>query len=215
MKLLPQTRRDCRRTGVLAFTLVEMVITVAVFSFIIAAIVAVQLFAMRVYTLGATKLSATTGARQTLNALRDRVRSSKIAYVGTYSNGTSGFSRVPIGLPQMGNALELATTNGSMTNYMVYYLDNWDPTNTLYSFSISNNLASALTAEAVYVTNYYCFYGENYQGSNTTDYENNTVIHVLLQFYQWQYPLGFVGTNALNAYNFYNISARVMRRAAD
>jgi type II secretory pathway pseudopilin PulG len=214
MTLLSPNRRDSRRTEVLAFTLVEMVVTVAVFSFIIAGIVAVQLFAMRIYTLGATKLSATSGARQTLNAIRDQVRSSKIAYVGTYSNST-GFARLPLGSLQMGNALELATTNGSYTNYTVYYLDTWDPTNTLYSYNLSNNLTSLLTAQAFYVTNYYCFYGENYAGVTTSDYENNTVIHVFLQFYQWQYPLGFVGTNALNAYNFYNISARVMRRAAD
>jgi prepilin-type N-terminal cleavage/methylation domain-containing protein len=214
MKLPTPIKRASRTVEVRAFTLAEMMIVVAVFSFIIAAICAVQLFALRVYTLGATKLSATMGARQTLNAMRDRIRSSKIAWIGTYSNG-SGFARVPLGLQQMGNALELATTNGNATNFMVYYLDTWDPTNTLFSYGISNNLSTPLTVEAKYVTNFYCFYGENYQGTNTTDYENNTVIHVLLQFYQWEYPLGFIGTNAINAYNFYNISARIMRRASD
>ena len=28
----------------------------------------------------------------------------------------------------MGNALEFATTNASKTNYLIYFLDNWDPT---------------------------------------------------------------------------------------
>ena len=214
MKLPTQIKRASRTGEVRAFTLAEMMVVVAVFSFIIAAICAVQLFALRVYTLGATKLSATMGARQTLNAMRDRIRSSKIAWIGTYSNGI-GFARVPLGLQQMGNALELATTNGTATNYLVYYLDTWDPTNTLFSYGLSNNSSTPLMVEAKYVTNFYCFYGENYQGTNTTDYENNTVIHVQLQFYQWEYPLGFIGTNAINAYNFYNISARIMRRASD
>jgi hypothetical protein len=172
----------------------------------------VQLFAMRVYTLGSTKLSATTAARQTMNNLRDLVRSSKIVYVGTYTNGGT-FSRVPTGSLQMGNALEFATTNGITTNYMIYYLDNWDPTNTLYS--ISNYLSSTLTVQASYVTNYFCFYGENYAGNTNTDYENNTIIYVVFQFYRWEYPLGFVGTNAINAYDFYNIQTKVMRRALD
>jgi prepilin-type N-terminal cleavage/methylation domain-containing protein len=212
MKLLPPNQNPPRRTRAQAFTLTEMMVTVAIFAFMIAALCAVQLFAMRIYTLGSTKLSATTSARQTMNNLRDLIRSSKIVYVGTYSNGT-GFVRVPTGSLQMGNALEFATTNTVTTNYLVYYLDNWDPTNTL--FSISNNLSSTVRAQARYVTNYFCFYGENYQGSNTTDYENNTVIHVVLQFYRWEYPLGFVGTNAINAYDFYNIQTRIMRRAID
>ena len=66
MKLPTQIKRASRTGEVRAFTLAEMMVVVAVFSFIIAAICAVQLFALRVYTLGATKLSATMGARQTL-----------------------------------------------------------------------------------------------------------------------------------------------------
>ena len=195
-----------------AFTLAEMMFVVAVFSFIVAAIVAVQLFALRVYTLGSTKLSATTDGRETMNVLRDSIRSAKVVYVGSYASG-GPFVRIPTGALQMGNALEIATTNATRTNYIVYYLDNWDPTNVL--LSISNSVASSVRVQALYVTNYYCFFGENYLGYTNSDYENNTVIHILLQFYRWEYPLGFIGTNALNAYDFYNLSARVMRRAMD
>jgi prepilin-type N-terminal cleavage/methylation domain-containing protein len=212
MKLDQSISRHSTPDGQRGFTLSEMMVAMAVFSMIVAALCAVQLFAMRIYTLGSTKLSATASARQTMNSLREAIRSSKIVYVGTYSNGT-GFARIPTGQPQMGNAIEFATTNTTRTNYLIYYLDTWDPTNTM--FCISNNLSSTLKVQARYVTNYYCFYGENFQGSNTTDYENNTVIRVMLQFYRWEYPLGFVGTNALNAYSFYNISTRVMRRAID
>ena len=212
MRTLSRHQRKVRRTRTRAFTLLEMMAAMAIFGFIIVAIVGVQLFAMRIYTLGSTKLTATTSARQTMNSLRDLIRSSKLVYVGTYSNGT-GFTRVPYGSFQMGNALEFATTNLTTTNYLIYYLDNWDPTNTL--FVISNTLSGTLRAEEKYVTNYYCFYGENYAGSTNTDYENNTVIHIVFQFYRWEYPLGFVGTNALNAYDFYNIQTRVMRRAFD
>jgi prepilin-type N-terminal cleavage/methylation domain-containing protein len=212
MKLSQPISRPSAPGGQGGFTLSEIMVAMAIFSLIVAAICTLQLFAMRIYTLGSTKLSATRDARQTLNGLREGIRSSKVCYVGTYSNGT-GFTRIPTGSIQMGNALEFATTNATRTNYMVYYLDNWDPTNTL--FSISNNLANTLTAQARYVTNYYCFFGENYQGSNTTDYENNTVIRVVLQFYRWEYPLGFVGTNALNAYDFYYITTRIGHRALD
>ncbi len=209
MKTIQPTQRRFRE---LAFTLSEMIVAVAVFSFIIAGVCSIQLFAMRVYTLSSTKLTATSSARETMNELRDLIRSSKLVYVGTYSQG-GGFARIPTGQPQMGNALEFATTNANKTNYLIYYLDNWDPTNVM--LSISNTAAATVNIEARYVTNYYCFFGENWMGYTNTDYQNNTVIHIVLQFYRWEYPLGFVGTNAINAYDFYTIQTRVMRRAFD
>lgn len=212
MKLFSPIKTRIRRPVVCAFTLVEMMMVVLVFSFMVAAIVAVQIIAMRVYTLGATKLSATTGARETMNTMRDQIRGAKIVYVGTYASG-SGFTRPVPGVYQQGNALAIGYTNNTSTNYLVYYLDNTIPTNTL--FSISNNVAGTLNALALYVTNYYCFYAEDYQGNVLSNYLNNPVFHIVLQFDQWQYPLGFVGTNAVNAYNFYKVTTRVMRRAKD
>jgi len=203
---------NLRQSRELAFTLAEMTVAVAVFSLIIAGVCAIQLFAMRVYTLSSTKLTATESARETMNELRDLVRSSKVVYVGTFSK-SNGFARIPTGQAQMGNALEFATTNANKTNYLIYYLDNWDPTNVM--LSISNTAAATLNVEAKYVTNYYCFFGENFQGATNTDYQNNTVIHIVLQFYRWEYPLGFVGTNAINAYDFYTIQTKVMRRGFD
>jgi len=212
MKLFSPIKTRIRRPIDSAFTLVEMMMVVLVFSFMVAAIVAVQIIAMRVYTLGATKLSATTGARETMNTMRDQIRGAKIVYVGTYASG-SGFTRPVPGVYQQGNALAIGYTNNTSTNYLVYYLDNTIPTNTL--FSISNNVAGTLNALALYVTNYYCFYAEDYQGNVLSNYLNNPVFHIVLQFDQWQYPLGFVGTNAVNAYNFYKVTTRVMRRAKD
>jgi prepilin-type N-terminal cleavage/methylation domain-containing protein len=212
MKLFHQNKAAARRPGTSGFTLVEMMVVVLVFAFMVAAIVAVQIFAMRVYTLGATKLSATTDGREMLNTIRDQVRGSKIVFVGTYASGT-GFTLPASGLLQEGNALAIGYTNRTSTNYLVYYLDTTQPTNTLYS--ISNNLTSTLNVMALYVTNYYCFYAEDYRGNVLSNYLNNPVIHVILQFDQWEYPIGFIGTNSINAYNFYYLTTRVMRRAKD
>jgi prepilin-type N-terminal cleavage/methylation domain-containing protein len=212
MKITPAIHRPSGRPQPHAFTLSEMMIAVAVFSFVVGAIVAVQIFASRVYILGATKVSATQGARKTMNAIRDRIRSAKNVYVGNYTNGT-GFSLIPAGQLQEGNALAIAYTNTASTNYLIYYLDTTQPTNTLYS--ISNTLTGTLTMEAQYITNYYCFYAEDYNQNILLNYLNNPVFHVVFQFSQWEYPIGFVGTNALNAYDFYNLTTRVMRRAKD
>lgn len=199
------------------FTLVEMMFTVAIFSFVVLALTALQLYAMRVYTIGATMLSATSSGRQTMNDIRDNIREAKIVMVGTL-NGTNGssFNQTPLGALQQGNALEIQFTNALDTNYLIYYQD--QATTNLYSFSNSVATLYANTAQtcvAHFVTNYYCFYGENYQGVVQTNFVNNTVVHVMLQFYQWQYPIGIIGGNAANSYNYYSLNTRIDRRDSD
>jgi prepilin-type N-terminal cleavage/methylation domain-containing protein len=208
MKISPD-QSNRRRAAISGFTLMEMMIALMVFSLLIAAMVAIQIFGMRVYTLGATKLTATSGARKTLDVMRDQIRSAKIVYVGTYTAPSGPFNRVANGSLQMGNALAIGgLTNSITTNYTIYYLDNSQPTNLMCS--VTNGMVTVLTK---YVTNYYCFFAEDYQTNIVSNYNNNPVIHVVMQFDQWEYPLGFIGTNAVNAYAFYRIQARVARRA--
>ena len=209
MKPALATSNRLRSAARRAFTLVEMMVTVMVFVFVISGMVYTQIFAMRVYTLSATKLNAATGARQALNSMRDEIRSAKIVLVGTYAPGTHPyFVQAPINTPQVGNALALSFTNNSATNYLVYYLDNTQPTNFL--FKETNGITSLL---ASYVTNYYVFDAEDYTGHTVSNYVNNPVIHVTMQFSQWEYPIAFIGTNGINAYDYYCLQARISRRA--
>jgi prepilin-type N-terminal cleavage/methylation domain-containing protein len=209
MNLTSQRKKRSRFHKLTGFTLVEMMMVVVIFAMMIAAIIAIQIFAMRVYTLSATKLTATTDARETLNFMRDQIRKAKLVYVGTYApNGSTGFIQATNGTLQKGNAIAMGFSDKGNTNYLVYYLDNANPTNILYS--ITNNVKTVM---AKYVTNYYCFYAEDYTGSNVVNYQNNPVIRIILQFDQWEYPIGFIGTNALNAYDYYQLTARVTRRA--
>ena len=203
--------------GVAAFTMVEMMVTVLIFSFVVVAVISLQLYAMRVSTIGATMLSATTSGRQTMNDIRDHIRSAKIIQVGTY-NGTNstGFVPAPQGALQQGNALEIQYTNSAGTNFLVYFQD--QTTTNLYSFSNSVATAYANTAlvpVAHFVTNYYCFFEENYQGTVQTNYVNNPVVHVMLQFFQWQFPIGIIGGSAANSYNYFSLNTRIERRDND
>ena len=84
MKQLIHNKPPGRGTVVSGFTLTEIMVAMAIFSLVIIAMVSVQLFGMRVYTLAATKVIATTGARETLNAMRDRIRSANVVMVGIY-----------------------------------------------------------------------------------------------------------------------------------
>jgi hypothetical protein len=146
-----------------------------------------------------------------LNSLREAIRSSKTVYVGTYTAGI--FSRITNGLPQTGNALQIYyadPTGVSGTNPVIYYQQSSTATNAL--FRAGNDGVKRM---ANYLTNYYVFTAEDFQAKVLTSYDNNPVIRITLQFYQWEYPIGFVGTNGVNAYDFYRLQTRVSRRAKD
>lgn len=209
MKLSPDISMKARSRQIAkaGFTLGEMMIAVAVFSLVIAAMVSVQIFGLRVYTLAATKLTATQGGRETMNLIRDQIRGSQQVYVGSFTNST--FTQVPNGSNQIGNALQITTsTNSSFgNNYVVYYQNSIS--NSLFSY---NPVGPVVNDLADYVTNNLCFQAEDYQQNILTNYQNNPVIRITLQFYQWEYPVGFVGSNAVNAYDYYYLRSRVARR---
>jgi hypothetical protein len=218
-----------------AFTLVEVMLTVGIFLFIfVGAMVAVQIFGLRVYTLAATKLVATTSGRETLNQIRDQVRSSKLVYVGTCSSpGYSSFSLLAgaTNAVQRGNALIIyPTTNGASGS--IYYLEtnclgtiatnsaNWlvqfNFTNTSWASGSTNWTVTYTNILAQYITNTFVFDMEDWQGTictNSQALDNRLLIGVTLQFSQWEYPIAVVGGSGFNAYDYYQLRTRVFRRA--
>jgi hypothetical protein len=221
MKLLPahmpSRRARAAQSAVSAFTVVEMVTVAAILAVIVIWMVELQIFALRMYTLAATKTTATETGRKAMNKLRDAIRGANIAYVGIYATNGTGFSLATNGT---GNALQLviADTNGIFNITNTFYLDITQPVSTDQPNDfplcyLDNN--GNVTKLVNYLTNYYVFQAEDYLGnflSNSVAYQNNGVIHITLQFDQWEYPVGFVGGNAVNAYDYYQLSTRVTRR---
>ena len=193
-----------RKNRASAFTLAEMLVVVAIFSMVIAGMVCLQLFAARIYTLSATKLGATADARKTLNTLRDEIRSAKGLDVGLYTVSSGAFNPLTDGLEQVGNALKIYPSTNS-TPYVIVY-QNPAATNLC---SVSNGVVTVL---ANFVTNYYCFQAENFQGTILTNNQNNRVIRLTMQFSQWEYPIAFVGGYGINAYDFYQLRTRITQR---
>lgn len=218
MKILPTSlfpfgfgspgRGQTDKRAASGFTVPEVMIASAILLFVVGAMVCVQVFGLRVYTLSGTKLMATASGRKTLNAMRDQIRSSQQIYVGTFSNGV--FTQVPTGYPQIGNALELfSTTNLNSTNFLLYYQS--PSSNAIFSLDYLGNQQVL----AIYQTNQYCFQAEDYRGNILSNYLNNPVIDVIMSFSQWEYPIGFVGSNAVNAYDYYYLRTRVTRRTRE
>jgi hypothetical protein len=179
--------------------------------------VSIQLFALRVYTIAATKLTATAGGRKVLNQIRDDIREGKTLQVGTLTTAgdPTTFAAVSGTNGAKGLALQIFPTTNALP-FTVYFLDTSSGTNYLkqYVKSASSNITTAILAG--YITNMIVFAAEDFQGNVVSnELKNNQIYSVTLQFYEWEYPIAFVGGVGLNAYDFYQLRTRVCRRALD
>jgi hypothetical protein len=204
----PAASRDRSRQ---AFTLIEAMFALGTLVMLIMALLGAHLMGLRLDQLVESKAGASDTSRRVLNQLPVDIRSAKMWNIGNLS-GTN-VTAVSDGTAQSGNALQLfETTNGSQ--YILYYFDlsdsaagdgklmrttstNWNPA------CIASNLVNWLGGG-------YSFAAENYNGVVATNrgsskaYKN--LIHTVLQFCQFQYPLTPVGTNGL--YDFYKVEFR-------
>lgn len=177
-------------------------VAMAIFSLVVLAVLSGQLFGMRLFNVTATKLSASQGARSALGRLRDEVRSGKMLYVG-YGNAGS-FTNIRNNQPQAGNALQIYPT-ASTNSFVRYYLDIGDQQlKRATSFGPPGVIAS-------YITNLNVFQAEDYAGNALTNDQNNRVISMTLEFYQWEFPVARVGAY----YDNYRLQTKMTRRTIE
>jgi hypothetical protein len=183
---------------------VEILTVVAVFTLLVAAMVATQLFGMRMYSLSQTRLTLTANARNVLNRVRDDVRSGQIVVVGNADQ--SSFNSISNNTARTGNALKICADSSNTNNYVYYYLDT--------THSSLNRITSSNTNQieviANNITNQIVFQAQDYMGNVLTNDQNNEVIDVLLQLRQWECPVA-VSTNR-SMYGCYQLETRVSPR---
>jgi type II secretory pathway pseudopilin PulG len=219
MKLFPNIQSRSCRTKISAFTLIEMMISIGIYLVIfIGVMIAIQVFALRIYTLAATKLTATGDARKALNQIRDDIRQAKTLQVGNLitAGSPTSFSPVTNNSPAQGGALQIFQTTNSVP-YTIYYLNTTStPTNLVAYIVNSNSVATSVTLVR-YITNSIVFDAEDWNNNIVTNNpKNNQIYKMTLQFSQWEYPIAFIGTNqGLNEYNYYQLRTKVCRRALD
>ena len=201
-----------------------MLVAFAIFSMVVAAVVFTQVFAMRMYTLAATKLSATRDGRQAMDVMRREIREAKTLQVGNCSvaGGLPLFVPDSTATNAQGNALQIFPTTDT-NSYTLFYLDTTSSTNKLKTsdatviWSGTNITGTNFTAPLTlcsYITNTTIFYAEDYTGTPlNNDPRNNRVYEVVLQFYQWEYPIAAIGPS--NMYDYYQLRTRAARRALD
>jgi prepilin-type N-terminal cleavage/methylation domain-containing protein len=221
MKFSPNICR-ARTAG---FTLPEILIAMTIFVVLIGAIVVLQLFAVRIYYLSATKITATADGRKTMTFIREAVREAKTIYIGSYAgSGNSGtFSVIGSGTNQIGSALLLFPTtdqtfgqifyqNQSASNLCSVLITNIPVGTNGLGLTITGSVGSPAT-NTLFVTNHLVFQAEDYRGNVLSDNSNNRVIHVTLQFCMLEYPVAGIGTNQM--YDYYELHTRATRRTID
>jgi len=187
-----------------AFTLIEMAVTSAIFSLVILATVYTQIFGLKQDELAQSKLGASDASRKGFGQMGLDVRSAKIWSVGNVS-GTN-YVVVPNGTAQQGTAVRLSLTTD--TNYFIqYYFD----TNQGALYRQHNGYATSMVATNLTGSLY--FKAEDYTGALQTVQSHKAVIHVMLQFAQYQYPKVIVGSGFL--YDYYKLEFRLTPHVPD
>jgi prepilin-type N-terminal cleavage/methylation domain-containing protein len=187
-----------------AFTLPELMITAAIFSLLVVAGLYSHLLGLKMSTFTQTKLTATHNARAALNLTRDEIRTAKTLAVGY--GGSTGFTNAPDGKPHVGNAIQLYPVSNSTNTYVRFYLD----TNKL----TLNRMVSGKTNIQIlanFITNQVPFRIEDFSGNILTNDQNNRVICMTYEFYQFEFAVLQSGKPAF--YDYYRLQTKVSRRA--
>lgn len=197
--------------GLQAFTLVELMISMAIFSMATLGLLSLHIFGQRHDQLVQSKLGASDQSRRAFDRLTEDIRAAKIWRIGNGSSAT--FTAISNGTAQQGNAVRLQlTTNPS--NHIVYYFDATErklyrqrsgsplPARTLIASGLTNVTANSML-----------FRAENYRGDTQTDLTHKGVVGVLLEFAEYQYPMTQVGPGL--KYDYYKMEFKVTPHVPD
>ena len=189
--------------GTLAYTLTEIMVTMAVILMVLAAVVSCHLVGLRLFELTKSKLGASDDARKAIGLLISEIRSAKIARVG--SGDDSGFKGVGLNTPQLGSALQIYPSTN--TNVWVRYF--WDASDQTLKRATSDSGNVVVVAHSI--SNELVFSAEDFTGKPLTNNSLDYVIGLNLQFSQLQYPSVKIGPG--NFYSSYQLQTRVTPRA--
>ncbi len=189
-----------------AFTLVEMMVTVAIFTMALLALISAHIFGLRQDQLIQSKLGADDQSRKGFDLVTRDIRSAKVWRLGTYASGA--FTPLTNGATQQASALQLSFTNNFTTNVLYYFTtvgaNNDNQLLRLHTGGTTTTIASNLI-------NTLTFTAEDYKGTVLTILQEYSVMHFILQFRQFQYPLTQVGPT--NLYDFYKLEFRATPHA--
>lgn len=186
----------------LAFTLPELMITMALFSLVALVDIYTHVFGLRMNELTQTRMGTGSKTRAALQLLMEEVRTAHRVQIG--NGGASSFTEIPIFTAQNGNAIQVYP--GSATNVLIrYYLDN----GTDQLMKVDTNGVNEVVARGI--GNALVFRAEDSFGTILPNNFNNRVIALNLDFYQLDGGGGAIGSGYL--YDAFRLTLQVTRRA--
>lgn len=199
-----RTHPTIRRRTV-AFTLTELMVTMALFSLVIAGTIGANLFGLRLFGITKAKLGASDEAREAVGKLVTEIRGAKIVRVG--NGDLLSFTTLAMGEPQMGNALQIYPTTNT-AEYIRYF---WDKDDKILKRTTDG--LNTVVVVANHISNQVVFRAEDHRGVVLTNGQNNRVINLKLEFFQLQYPVVEIGPG--NLFDYYKMETRITRRALE
>jgi prepilin-type N-terminal cleavage/methylation domain-containing protein len=194
---IPDSAPSARISADPAFTLPELLVSIAVFSLVVVCIVAANLFGLRMFQITDNKLQASDAARKSIGRMTDEIRTCTTTWVGNITNGV--FAAHLDGEKQTGNGLMIYPSTNA-TNFILYFFNPSDQ-----SFRRTTSTATGATVVARSVTNNLIFRAQDYSGTVLTNNQNTRVIHLSLEFFRPP-RLGVVA-------DYYKMETSVTRRA--
>jgi prepilin-type N-terminal cleavage/methylation domain-containing protein len=195
MKSLPTnlSREALARTmNTRAFTLTELMITMAIFAMVVLAMVSLQIFGFKTNALTTSKLQSTRYGLKALDQIQTQVRGANSVLVGNV-NGSSFAST-----GTSGNALQVYPTTNTSSYVRFYLVTN---TGTLYEL----NGATSLTL-ASNIVNRTLFQTVDCHGNVSSSGQEHYAIRLTLQFAQLAYRIPG------NVYDYYTLQTEITPR---
>lgn len=199
---------NARQRRVVGFTLVEMMVAMGIFGFVVFALMDNHIFGLKLDAMVGRKLGASDNSRVVFQKLLGEVHSATDVKVGSVSGNT--FKPIALGLTQQGNAIQITNS----TSYVCYYLAAGNDTVPVQEYDLwrtENRTFSNPQLVAQYIINSPpIFTIEDYTGATLTSYPGKYVVHISMQFNQYSYPVTQVGPG--NYYDSYKLESRITPR---
>ena len=205
MRLPQKYPSSPERSQLLAFTLVEAMISMSLMTMVLGGVVYSHIMGMQLMQITQAKLGANDSARKAFGKLQDEIRAAKTIAFGAGSSNS--FIAAINGGALQGRAIQIypGTNQNSWIRY--YYLTNTSELRRVTSSSSTPQLIASYVANAV------LFSKADYLGNTLTTDTGNSTINVRLEFYQLSYPPTKIGTN--NVFESYTMQTCITRRTLD
>ncbi|MGA9777944.1 MAG: prepilin-type N-terminal cleavage/methylation domain-containing protein [Verrucomicrobiia bacterium] len=184
--------------GVRAFTLTEMMVTMAVFALVVIAMVSLQIFGFKINSLTSNKQVSTANSLKVLDQIQNRIRGTpNPVFIGNFNTSNNKFTAIANGQSSIGNAV--LVSNGAASVFTFYLNTN---THILYERgSVTNALAHDVTNSQPFQTED-CFGNLFIVGSS-----GHYTVKMTLQYSNWLYSI------PTNVYDTYRLEARATPRS--